>query len=369
MEEKMGDKLIKVLLIEDNIGDAQLISETLVEVKDIPFEVVHADRLSTGLERLAETDFDVVLLDLTLPDAKGLEPFSRIHAQAPQVPIILLTGVVDDKTATQAVREGAQDYLVKWQVGGILLVRSIRYAIERQRAEEVLKKYAEQLEDANRLKDLFTDIMSHDLLNPAGTIANALELMEDWELDEEQEKLREILEESAKRIIEMIKNASTYEKLESAEKLEVERLDLNEVFGTVLESFMPRLEKKKMKLKYLPKGKSYVVVNPMIENVFSNLLSNAIKYSPEGKKIEVDIIDEDDHFKIYFKDWGSGISDEDKARLFTRFQRVDKKGVKGSGLGLAIVKRAVELHKGKVWIEDNSEGGSIFYIEIPKNLS
>ncbi len=66
----------------------------------------------------------------------------------------------------------------------------------------------------------------------------------------------------------------------------------------------------------------------------------------------------------YVKDWGYGIKDEDKAKLFTRFQRVEKKGVKGSGLGLAIVKRVVDLHGGKIWIEDNPEGGSVFCVEI-----
>ncbi len=67
------------------------------------------------------------------------------------------------------------------------------------------------------------------------------------------------------------------------------------------------------------------------------------------------------------KDWGYGIKDEDKEKLFTRFQRMDKKGVRGTGLGLAIVKRIVELHEGRVWVEDNLEGGSIFYVEIPKS--
>ena len=89
-------------------------------------------------------------------------------------------------------------------------------------------------------------------------------------------------------------------------------------------------------------------------------------YSPAGNKIEVSIIDEKEHCKIYVKDWGYGIKDEDEAKLFTRFLRVNKKGVKGTGLGLAIVKRVVDLHGGKVWIEDNPEGGSVFYLEIPK---
>ncbi len=80
----------------------------------------------------------------------------------------------------------------------------------------------------------------------------------------------------------------------------------------------------------------------------------------------MNILEEGTYCKIYVKEWGYGIKDEDKAKLFTRFQRVEKKGVKGTGLGLAIVKRIVDLHGGRVWIEDNPEGGSVFYVKIPK---
>ncbi len=96
------------------------------------------------------------------------------------------------------------------------------------------------------------------------------------------------------------------------------------------------------------------------------MISNAVKYSPEEKKIEVNILDEVGYFKIYVKDWGHGIKGEDKEKIFTRFQRVDKKGVRGTGLGLAIVRRIVDLHGGRVWVEDNPEGGCVFYVKIPK---
>jgi light-regulated signal transduction histidine kinase (bacteriophytochrome) len=98
----------------------------------------------------------------------------------------------------------------------------------------------------------------------------------------------------------------------------------------------------------------------MIENVFSNILSNAIKYSPDGGKIEVNIIGSNNHNRIYVKDWGIGLKDEEKARLFTRFQTMEKGGIKGTGLGLAIFKRIVDLHGGRTWTEDNPEKGSIF---------
>jgi len=241
----------------------------------------------------------------------------------------------------------------------------VRDITEHRRADDALKKYAVQLEQSNRLKDLFTDIIRHDLANPVGIIKSFAELL----IDEANEKQKEIalrIRNNANAIMEMIETASNYAKLESIEKLEMKKLDLDNIFRGVIENFRPLLEEKKMKLEYLCKEPCYAAANPVIENVFSNLLSNAIKYSPESKKIEVNILNEDNSCKIYTKDWGYGIADKDKIELFTRFKRVDKKGVKGTGLGLAIVKRIVELHKGRVWIEDNPEGGSIFYVEIPK---
>lgn len=229
------------------------------------------------------------------------------------------------------------------------------------------RKHAAQLEQANHLKELFTDIMRHDLLNPTGTIRNFAELLVEEAKDEEQKESALAIKRNANRLIELIESASTYAKLESVEKLERKRLDLNEVFKGVVSDFSQALEEKNMKLEYLAKGKCHAMVNPMIENVFSNLLGNAIKYSPEGRKIEVNITDERTHCKIYVKDWGYGIAADDKQHIFQRFKRVDKKGVKGTGLGLAIVKRVVELHNGKVWVEDNTEGGSVFYVELPKS--
>ncbi len=128
----MSDKPV-VLLVEDNPGDARLIWEMLAEAKGTRFDLQYASRLSAGLERLAAGGIDVVLLDLSLPDSQGLDTFARVQAQAPQVPVIVLTGLDDETLAIKAVREGAQDYLVKGQVDSHLLARAIRYALERAR--------------------------------------------------------------------------------------------------------------------------------------------------------------------------------------------------------------------------------------------
>ncbi|KAF5411240.1 MAG: Regulator of RpoS [Candidatus Methanogasteraceae archaeon] len=135
----MTDKSINVLLIEDNSGDRRLIQEMLSEVNGAPFDPVCVDRLSAGLERISANEIDVLLLDLELPDSHGMDTFSRVQAQSSQIPVIILTGLDDAMVAIRAVREGAQDYLVKGQVDGNLLTRSLYYAIARKTAEKRVK--------------------------------------------------------------------------------------------------------------------------------------------------------------------------------------------------------------------------------------
>ena len=132
--------MVKVLLIEDSSGDARLLRELLAGTTAPAFALEHHDLLATGLDRLARGDIGVVLLDLSLPDSLGLETFAKVHTCSPQVPIIVLSGRDDESLAIETVHEGAQDYLVKGQVDSRLLVRSIRYAIERKRTEEALSK-------------------------------------------------------------------------------------------------------------------------------------------------------------------------------------------------------------------------------------
>ena len=136
---------IKTLLIEDNQGDARLIQEMLSEAGAAEFEIVHAEKLMEGLQRLIKERFDVVLLDLSLPDSQGLATFDKVHYQTPGVPILMLTGLDDEALAVKAVQKGAQDYLVKGKVDSNMLVRAIRYAIERH------KKQAEQQHETHRL--------------------------------------------------------------------------------------------------------------------------------------------------------------------------------------------------------------------------
>jgi PAS domain S-box-containing protein len=159
---------IRVLLVEDNPGDARLFTELVRDTGAGQWNLVQVDRLSTALDRLSHEAFDVVLLDLSLPDAEGIETLVRAHAHSPKTPIVVLTGHDDEALAVRAVRAGAQDYLVKGRMDGDLLVRSIRYASERGRAIQALERREEHYRS---LIENSMDLIS--ILNLDGTIRYA----------------------------------------------------------------------------------------------------------------------------------------------------------------------------------------------------
>jgi PAS domain S-box-containing protein len=142
----MPENGLKILVIEDNPGDARLIKEMLCEAGSLRMEMEWESRLASGVGRLRKGDISAVLLDLGLPDSSGLETLAEVYAEFPEIPIIVLTGHGDEAIAVQAVKRGAQDYLVKGAVDEMLLVRSIRYAIERKRLEIDLVKARDELE-------------------------------------------------------------------------------------------------------------------------------------------------------------------------------------------------------------------------------
>jgi PAS domain S-box-containing protein len=248
----------------------------------------------------------------------------------------------------------------------VQVIESCRDITDFKKAEEAIQEYARDLEEANSLKDLFTDIMRHDLLNPAGIVRTVSEMLLEKETDPEKRDLLAMVKNSSSKLIDMIENASLYSHIEEMDEITTGRDDLGRILETSIRDFTDLLKEKGMVMDHLPVGEYPAMVNPMVENVFSNLVSNAIKYSPEGGRIKVDVQDRGEDWVVHVKDWGEGIPDEYKERLFTRFERLGKEGVKGTGLGLAIAKRIVDLHKGKIWVEDNPDGGSIFFVSLPK---
>lgn len=144
----INESQLEILLVEDNPGDARLLQDLLrCTASRIPFSIMHAETLAEAVNCLRQRMFNVILLDLSLPDSLGMETIEGIHAVAPKVPIVVLTGVDDEQMGTHAMRRGTQDYLIKGQVDGRLIMRAILYSIERKRIEEELKSLNETLEE------------------------------------------------------------------------------------------------------------------------------------------------------------------------------------------------------------------------------
>jgi len=147
----MDSQPIRILLVEDDSGDEAYIRDVLSEGKDQEIRIETADRVVTALNRMEQGGVDVVLLDLSLPDSTGLATFQKIHRAWPNIPIVVLTGLDDYYVAVQAASEGAQDYLVKKGLDSGVLLRGIRYAVERQ---SLMLKLQKALEEVKTLKEL-----------------------------------------------------------------------------------------------------------------------------------------------------------------------------------------------------------------------
>ena len=202
-----------VLLVEDNLADAELAAYGLRNACEASFHVEHVDQLAAALARLACGGIDVALVDLSLPDSSGMETFQAIHAAAPTVPIVVLTGLDDEQFVVEMLHRGAQDYLLKHEVEPKLLARSLRFAIERQRtvalescieklaeAQTLLKKKNRRLKKLYRMAQEFVDNVSHEFRTPLTVIKEYASLVKDGVVgagSAEQKQMLTVVEDRA----------------------------------------------------------------------------------------------------------------------------------------------------------------------------
>lgn len=356
--------MIRILLVEDNPGDAMLIQHLVEPGGSTQLNFTHSDRLETAFEEWEKSpDFDIAILDLSLPDSDGAETVEKFHKKAPRVPIIVLTGLNDSDVGVDAVKKGAQDFLVKGKITEEAFLKTLHYSIERNKL--------------SLFKDDLMSNVSHELRTPLTIIREAVSQLHDGilgELTEPQIKCAQMALNNVDRLRSLINDMLDTAKLEAGKvDLVIEKVNLCKLIAQIQEECLPAAQKKGLELKTnVPESVFSVFVDKnKIIQVFTNFFTNALKFTDQGS-IELGVEEKDDFLQCYVKDTGKGISKEDLGKMFQKFEqvgRVDGPGAKGTGLGLTISKGLVELHKGEVKVESTEGKGSKFIFTLPKQMA
>lgn len=356
----MKEQPIKVLLIEDDPGDARLIEEMLKESSPLPCAFFHADNLFK-IKDLTDETFDIVLLDLHFDNMTGLETYNYAQAHFSFTPIVVLTGLRDEHLAYEIVKLGAQDYLLKDTIEPKGLIRSIRYSIERKRAEIQ--------------KDEFLGFASHELKTPVTSIKAYIQLIQLYVKQGRKQELPALVQKidaQVDRLTHLINDLLDVTKVQAG-KLEFnfENFSLNEIVDEVISNM--QLMTSNHHIVKEGSARAYVYGDKeRTAQILINLLSNAIKYSPQADRVLVRITDGDDKVGIAVQDYGIGIAREYQHKIFDRFYRIDGKKQEtypGLGLGLHIASEIAKRQNGRLSVESEPGKGTTFYLELPAAYS
>ena len=370
----------RVLLIEDNRAQARLIREQLSDVKTGSFGMDLADRLSEGLSQLENGDFSGVLLDLSLPDSQGLETLDAVRAKAPDVAVVVLTGLNDEALGAEAVKRGAQDYLVKDAADGELIARSLSYAIGRQRLATELEsarltqlgqqnRLNRQLADRNRELEEFAYVASHDLQEPLRkliTFGGLLRRDLGDDLPERAGRHLDFIADAAGRMQTLVQDLLA---LSRAGKSESRRqlVAMDTCIDKALDALQMALEGKGAEIHRDPLPELWCDPT-MVTQLYQNLIGNALKFVADSRpSIRLTAEQDGERWVLGVADNGIGIKPEYGEQIFQAFQRLHGRGeYEGSGIGLAVCRKAVEHHGGKIWVESELGRGAHFKFTLPQ---
>ncbi len=362
----------RVLLVEDSRAYAQLV-EDMLEESHAGSEIVHGRSVAEAASLLAREQFDCVLMDLGLPDASGLTGMRRLLELAPGVPVVVLTGRDDDEVGLEAVREGAQDYLVKSRSDGPLISRAIRYAIERKLVELELADRAAQIQAfAERQRD-FVASASHELRTPLTSILGYLELvLEDPDADRDEQRGHvEVAYRNSRRLLSLVEDLLTVNKLESGNLgLSLEDLPLIDLVRAVEEVGLGLCARAGLTLRITPPAAAVSVRadRARVTEVLDNLIGNAVKFTPRGGEVALETRVEDQRVLLAVSDTGVGIAAHELPSVFDRFFRSPdsvRRAIPGTGLGLSIARSLMELQGGDITVSSSVGAGTTFTISLP----
>ena len=364
-----------ILLIEDNHADVEMIRELLSDHKGSSFDIVCADRLSAAKPFFTESGIDIILLDLGLPDSQGLDTLRRVRELAGEVPIVVLTMLDNEETGLNALKEGAQDYLVKGQMNGPLIARSLRYAIERGRIEQELKKHRDSLEElvAERTQQLserkkMTDLIEGSLAEKETLlreihhrVKNNLQIvvsligLQIGKIDDQ--RTIDVLKDCENRVKAM---SIVHEKLYRSGNLS--QIDFGEYISFLASHLISvySTDPKMVRLDF-SMGKIMVDINTAIPLglVMNELISNALKHAfpnGEGGTISIGGGDESGLITLFVRDNGIGTPAGFDWKTST-------------SLGLRLVANLVRQVRGRIEKGTGTGTGTTFTITIPKKAT
>lgn len=365
---------MRVLLVEDDCVDAENVGRMLRWAKaERGVEVIRSRSLMAALEELRSgRSFDLVLLDLGLPDSRGLEAARRIREAAPDLPVVVLTGRHDQSLAVEAVRQGAQDYLVKGEVQGDTLVRAMRYAVERKKTElapvgatRKLERRTADLERRNAELQQFVYTVSHDLKSPLVTMRGFLGILKSGYSAGQDNVVKDSIRRIEKATSHMSRLIEDLLELSQAGRVrdEIETLDVHALLDEVTTVLRPYLDQMGATLQIDDDLPSIEADRAAVMRVFENLFNNALKYGCPGPdaKIAVGAETIDGEVRFFVKDNGPGIAPEYHEKIFRLFQRLHN-DPSGTGVGLAIVEKIMAAHNGRVWVESTPGKGATFWL-------
>ncbi|MGB8226445.1 MAG: response regulator [Sedimentisphaerales bacterium] len=396
------DKSVNVLVVDDDELDRRLVKIVLAKSANlIRFNVESAQTITEALGKLTKDNcFNIILLDLNLPDGRGMENVQKVSSAAPNVPIIVLTGLDDEETGLESIRNGAEDYLVKGDGLAYTLVKTIRYAIERKKEKASLieakneleqinarllkatataKEMAAEAEKANAAKSQFLANMSHEIRTPMNAIIGFSEVLEEESLTEQQKEYIEMILGSSKHLLQLINDILDFSKIETGKiKIENVECDIRAILTNVESLMNPAAKAKKLELKIeFAEDVPRLIISDMVKlrQCLINLVSNAIKFTEQGYvKIAVKRVEKENKPFIVFEviDTGIGIPADKLSIIFDAFTQVDGSTTRkygGTGLGLTITKQLAGLIGGDISVESEMGKGSIFRITLPADIA
>ncbi|HAL44628.1 MAG: hypothetical protein A2Y12_13360 [Planctomycetes bacterium GWF2_42_9] len=394
------ENIVKVLLVDDDELDRRLVKLVLVQSQpNIRFNVDTAASLSEAIQKLPAGGYDIVLQDLNLSDCRGTEIVEKVSATVPNVPIVVLTGFDDEDAGLEAIRAGAEDYLVKGSGLEYTLIKTIRYAIERKKSKASLveakhqleqinarlmqttikaNKLAQEAEKANVAKSQFLANMSHEIRTPMNAIIGFGEVLSEEKLSDEQKGYVKLILDSGKRLLLLINDILDFSRIEAGRmKVEKTDCDVPELMANIELLMKPEAQQKNLEFNIVcsPDMPQMIRTDSIkVRQCLINLVSNAIKFTENGKiefKAEPRISDDKPFIEFTVSDTGIGIPADKHQTIFEAFTQADGSMTRkygGTGLGLAVTKQLVKLLGGNISLSSAEGKGSTFTILIPADV-